>query len=204
MTALATARTAGTPAEFAPFLAAMAEAPGEATNLLVFADWLDEHERSALAEAVRVKAPLLVKRFRRVGACIDTMRAVDLERAGPVPMPRADRGRYRSRGQWCHIVRRALRPFGLAGVSVAAAPGWRGGSEVEVRLPGADFCVSDKRNCGFAVPWGLTSADMLTAGVLCFASLLPRLFPDETPRVVHDAGGSFAVPFWRCEIRPQP
>ena len=204
MLALKTIRAAGLPVGFEPFLMAMADALGEITNLLVFADWLDERDRPALAEAVRAKAERLGKRYRRAAACIDAMLAVNSTSVVPVLMPPPDRGQHRSRQQWCGLVRAALRPFKLHGVSVAAAPGWRGGPDIEVKVPGADLSVSDASGAGFVVPWGLTSAAMLAAGVLCFAELLPRLFPDEPARIVHDDGGSFEVPFWRCVIRLQP
>lgn len=192
-----------TPPEFEPFLEAMADSPGEAVNLLVFADWLDEHDRPGLAEAVRVQAPLLRKRYRAAAARHDALLALELELIRPVSMPAPDRGHDRSRRQWCGIVRDALRPFKLTGVSVAAAHGWRGGAEIELRLPSADFAICDGSHDGFVVPWGLTSANLLAVGALAFSELMARLFPDEGPRTVHNDGDSFDVSFWRAAIRSQ-
>lgn len=176
------------------FLAAMANAPGDGTSLLVFADWLDEHDRPALAAAVREKAMRLAKRYAQCVACLDAMLSVNLDRARPFKMPSPDRGGNRSRRQWVDMLREALRPFELPHVTLARAPIWRG-SEVELRVPAADFAIGDGRGDVVLLPWGLDTAGILAAGVMCFAALLPRLFPDEPARVVDHDGNSFDVPF---------
>lgn len=190
------------PCGFKPFLEAMADAPGELTNLLVFADWLDEHGWFALAKTTRAQSAALLKRYRRAVACQDALLAVDVASAWPVAMPVPDGGNHRSRQQWRNIVCKALAPFKLAGVSVAATPSGRGGADVELRLPPADLFVGVD-NDGFAVPWGVTSSGLLTAGVLAFSSLMARLFPEEEPRAIHNDDDSFDVSFWRVAIRSQ-
>src|SRR5215207_7613862 len=110
MVALAPARALNLTCDFEPFLDAMADAPGEGTHLLVFADWLDESGRPALAAAIRDKTPRLVRAYRRAIEALDALLAVDLDQARPFPMPAPDRGDYRSRRQWRAIVRVALAP----------------------------------------------------------------------------------------------
>ena len=186
------------------FLAAMAEAPGESTHLLVYADWLDEHDRPRLAAAIRQKTPQLVRAHRRAAECIDALLSVDLDRAVPVKMPRPDRGQHRSRKQWVSVVRTALKPFAISHLTVAVAPGWRSGPDIEMRVPAADFSIGDGHGDGIIVPWEPTSAGLLAAGTICFAALMPRVFPGERPRVVHFDGDSFETHFWRVVVRPTP
>ena len=203
MLALRHARHAKAGNQFNPFAQAMADAPGDSTVLLVCADWLDENERPALAAAVRAKTPVLVQRYAKCAACLDAILSVDLDRARPFMMPEPDRGPYRSRKQWVEMVRAALRPFDLPHVTLARAPLWRG-SEVELRVPSTDFFIADGRGDVLSLPWGIDTAGMLAASVVCFAALLPRLFPGEPARAVHFDGETFDVPFWRPEIRFGP
>jgi len=189
--------------EFVPFLDAMREAPGEMTNLLVAADWLDEREQPALAAAVRERAPLLAERHRRASAVLDALLAFDLASARPVPMPAPDRGHHRTRDQWVRIVREALRPFRVPFLTLAMiTDNWRtGGPVVELRLPRADLGISDGHGTGFLVPWGVSTSELIRAGTLAFGELLPRLFPDEPARVVHFDGQSCTCAFWRVTAR---
>lgn len=187
----------------APFIDAMADAPGEGVNLLVFADWLDEHDRPALADAVRICTPRLVRDYHRAAAFLDVALGLNLERVAPVNMPRPDCGRHHSRRQWVGVVRAALKPFAIPHLTVAVAEGWRGGPEVELHVPACDLAIGDGASDGFVVPWGLNSSDVVAAGTLVFAALMPRLFPRENPRTVHHDGDTFATAFWRVVIRPQ-
>lgn len=187
-----------------PFLAAMADAPGDGTPLLVYADWLDEQNRPGLAAAVREMAPRLVARYRRASECLDAFLAVDVGRARPFPMPTPDRGANRSRRQWRDVVRAALKPFRLPHVTVAVAPGWRPGPDVEVRVPSADYGIGDASGDVLLPPWKPGTAEMVAGGTLVLAELMPLLFPGEPGRQIDFDGETFETSFWRVEARLQP
>ena len=186
------------------FLSAFAEVAGDATPLLVLADWLDERGHDVFAANVRRAAPVVAKRYARAAGCLDALLGVEPARLMPFPVPPPDMGASRSRRQMTELVRAALRPLKLPGVSVARAWGWRnGGADVVINLPRCDLWLDDGAGGGFAPPWGLSSADVVRAGVLAFTAVMPALFPDEAPRLAHDDGESFETHFWRVEIRPQ-
>lgn len=190
-------------ARFEPFVEAMRESPGSSAHLLVAADWLDEYDQPALAAAVRERAPLLAESYRRASVTLDALLSLDFDLAKPVSMPEPDRGHHRSGKQWVQLVRGALRPFRVPNLTVAAVTHrWRyGGSDVEIRVPRADFGISDGCGGGFLVPWCASTSELICAGTLAFGELMPRLFPNEPARAVHFDGETTQCAFWRVDAR---
>lgn len=189
--------------EFVKFLDAMREAPGSSAHLLVAADWLDEHEQPDLAAVVRARAPMLAERYRRASTTLDALLAFDIERARPVPMPAPDNGHHRSPKQWVRLVRGALRPMSVPHLTVGAVTDrWRyGGPHIELRVPPLELGIGNGLGTGFLVPWDVSSSELIRAGTVAFAELMPRLFPDVPDCVVHFDGESSTCAFWRVTTR---